>query len=257
MTGNITVAKSWNELNQWQVQEVAHLYLNTSVEDFADAYLKMIFVVYQKSSDKSARRWLKKLLKDVPVSELQKHTGWLLTTTDFYKFPEVSGLIKPADRLENITIRQFSTIDTFFHSWNKDKTILNLKRLVASLYRVKEQFDDIDLVDVDAITRKLSIRKLESIALAYMFTRMRITDKYPIVFPKKVESEEEELKPVFSKKDVDYVPFDKAILAMSMDELQPLGKKQDVNVVRIYEFFAVLSESIIYHKQKAKAYEGK
>ena len=46
MQGNITVAKSWNQLNDWQVAEIAHLYLNTPVEDFADAYLKMIFIIY-------------------------------------------------------------------------------------------------------------------------------------------------------------------------------------------------------------------
>lgn len=45
MTGNITVAKSWNELNQWQAQEIAHLYLNTAVDDFADAYLKRLISI--------------------------------------------------------------------------------------------------------------------------------------------------------------------------------------------------------------------
>ena len=121
MQGNITVAKSWNQLNDWQVAEIAHLYLNTPVEDFADAYLKMIF----------------------------------------------------------------------------------------------------------------------------------------IVFPAPKEEEEEEFKPIFTKKNQPYVPFDKVIVGMSMDELQPLGKKQDVNDVRIYEFLSVLSESILYHREKAKANERK
>ena len=69
--------------------------------------------------------------------------------------------------------------------------------------------------------------------------------------------EEEEFKPIFTKKNQPYVPFDKVIVGMSMDELQPLGKKQDVNDVRIYEFLSVLSESILYHREKAKANERK
>ena len=87
---------------------------------------------------------------------------------------------------------------------------------------------------------------------------MHIQDLFPIVFPKKKEEdEEEELKPVFKKKEEKYVPFDRAVLAMAMDELQPLGKKQDINQVRIYEFFSVMSESIIMNKAKQEAHARK
>lgn len=258
MQGNITVAKSWNELNSWQLQEIAHLYLNTKPEDFAQAYLQMIFVVFQQSPKTADRNFLRRLLNEVTVSELEKHTAWLLSTTNFYQFPEVPGLIKPADALGDITIRQFSTIDTFFHFWNKDKTPLNLKRLVASLYRVKEKFSDLDLPEVDKITKDLPEKQMQAIALTYLFTRMMIADRFPIVFPKQPEeTEEEKLKPVFKKKDKEYIPFDKMIVGISMDELQPLGTKQQANEVLIYEFLSVLSESIIYNKAKQKANAGK
>lgn len=81
---------------------------------------------------------------------------------------------------------------------------------------------------------------------------MYIADKFPIVFPKKVKSEEEELMPVFKKMEEQYIPFDKTIIAMSMEELQPLGKKQDANNVRISEFMSVLSETMLYHEKKNK-----
>ena len=144
MQGNITIAKSWSQLNDWQVAEIAHLYLNTPVEDFADAYLKMILIVYQKSQDKKSQKFLRRLLKEVPISELEKHTTFLKETIDLHKFPEIPGLIKPADRIANITIRQFSTIDTFFFQWNKERSLLNLKRLVATLYRINEKYDDLE-----------------------------------------------------------------------------------------------------------------
>lgn len=257
MEGNITVATSWNKLNDWQLAEIAHLYLNTKPEDFADAYLKMIFIVFQKSPEKKDREFLKKLINEVPISELEKHTTYLREKTDLYRFPEIPGLIKPVDRLRNITIYHFSAIDTYFHYWFQDKKLLNLKRFVASLYRVNEEYDELDLPKVDAVTRHICVKKMEAIALAFWFTKMYIQDQFKIVFPVKNKTEEEKLKPVFKNSNVDYVPFDKAILAMAMDELQPLGKKQDINKVRIYEFFPVMSESIIYNQAKQKANEGK
>jgi len=105
------------------------------------------------------------------------------------------------------------------------------------------------------ITDQIPEKQMEAIALAYLFTRKYIEDKFKIVFPKKETEEKEKLQPVFKKKDEEVIPFDKALVAMAMDELQPLGKKQDINNVRIYEFLSVLSESILYHKRKAN--EGK
>jgi len=259
MSQSIWIATSWNELNEWQLQEIAHLYINTPAEKFPEVYPRMISIVYQKEDTAIHRFELFKLIRNVPMSELGKFTTFLLEENNYYRFPAISGLIKPSDRLGNITIRQFSTIDTFFHQWNMDRTLIKLKRLVASLYRIKEKYDDLDLPVVDEITRNIPVKQMEAVALAYLFTRMSIAEQYKVVFPEQKEESEEEkkLKPVFKKKAQQYIPFDKIIIGLSMDELQPLGKKQDINDVRIFEFLSVLSESILYHKEKAKAYEGK
>ncbi|WP_278381009.1 hypothetical protein [Chryseobacterium arthrosphaerae] len=257
MAEYITVARSWNELNDWQLQEISHLYLNTPIDDFAEAYGEMILIVYQKSPDLKARLELKRLTANVPITELAKYTEYLKDKNDLYRFPEIPGVIKPADKIENISARQFSTIDTYFFKWNKERTSLNLKRLVATLYRLNDQYDDLDLRSVSMITDKIPEKQMEAIALAYMFTRRNIEERFPIVFPKTPETDQEKLQPVFKKKENTMVPFDKALLAMAMDELQPLGKKQDVNNVRIYEFLSVMSESIVYHKAKQKSNEGK
>jgi hypothetical protein len=156
---NITIAKSWNELNDWPINEIAHLYLNANPENFADAYLKMIFIVFQKSNSLKSRLFLKKILRQIPVSELEKHTDFLLNKTDFYKFPEISGLIKPADRLRNITIFHFSAVDMFFHAWFQEKSLLNLKRFVASLYRINRVKSD----DLEA--QYLAIHDAEKLAI--------------------------------------------------------------------------------------------
>lgn len=257
MQGNIKIARSWRELNDWQISEIAHLYLHTAVDDFPEAYEKMIKIVYQKSPEVKSVRWRKKLFQEVPISELEKHTGFLKEKMDFHHFPEIPGLIKPADRLGDITARHFSTIDTYFFLWNKDRSLINLKRLVATLYRLNETFDDLHLVAVSKITDKISEKQMSAIALAYLFSRRVIEDDFTVVFPKKKEeTEEEKLKPVFTKKDNEFVPFDKALIGMAMDENQPLGKKQDVNNVRIYEFLSVMSESIIL-KEKQNQNAGK
>ena len=132
-----------------------------------------------------------------------------------------------------------------------------LVRVVTFNISKNEKYDDLDLEKVAKITDKISEKQMHAIALAFLFTRKYIEEKFPIVFPPPKEEEEEEFKPIFTKKNQPYVPFDKVIVGMSMDELQPLGKKQDVNDVRIYEFLSVLSESILYHREKAKANERK
>ncbi|WP_139423365.1 hypothetical protein [Chryseobacterium mulctrae] len=254
MAEYIEIAKSWDGLNEWQLQEIAHLYLNTPVEDFSEAYIQMIIIIYQKSTSNSDLYNWDKLRRNVPLSELSKYTTFIKEKADFYSFPDIPGLIKPADAIGDITVRQFNAIDTYFYFWNKDRTTLNLKRLVASLYRIKEEYDDLDIAAVDAITRKIPVKQMEVIALAYLFTRNEISKTFKVVFPEaKKDSEEKKLQPVFTKKDDQFIPFDKIIIGMSMDELQPLGKKQDVNKVRVYEFLSVLSESILYHRAKAKA----
>lgn len=69
--------------------------------------------------------------------------------------------------------------------WNKEKSLLNLKMLVATLYRFKDQYDDLDLRNVATITDKIPEKQMEVIALAYMFTKRNIEESFPIVFPKK------------------------------------------------------------------------
>lgn len=254
---DIKVPTSWRELNEWQVQEIAHLFLNAQPND-VEVYIKMILICYQKSNSYSDFKKMKKIAKEITISDLEEHVQFLQNSTDFHSFPEIEGLIKPSDRIENITIRQFSTIDTFFHFWNTDRSEINLKRLVATLYRKNEKFDDLDLIEVSKITDKIPVKKMEAIALAFLFTLMHIEDRFPIVFPKpKEETEEDKLTPVFHRKENKFVPFDKVIVGMAMDELQPLGKKQDADQVRVYEFLGVLSESIMYHKAKAAAHGGK
>lgn len=258
MTGNIKIARSWRELNDWQLQEIADIYINCQPEEFAQAYEKMILILFQKEATYSGRSFLYKLTAEIPISELEFDARFLIDTTDHHTFPVIPGLIKPADRLGDITAKHFSTIDTYFFNWNRDRSLINLKRLVATLYRLEEKFDDLHLIPVSKITDKIPKKQMSVIALAYLFSRIVLEDSFPLVFPvKKEEQDEDKLEPKFKKKEADFIPFDKAIIGMAMAENKPLGKKQDVNNVRIYEFLSVMSESIIINQQKEKINAGK
>jgi len=155
MQGNITVAGSWNDLNDWQLQEIAHLYLNTPVDDFADAYLKMIFIVYQKSPDTKSRLWLRRLLKEVPVSELEKHTKYLKEKSDLFRFPDIPGLIKPADRIENISIIVKTKCPNFQNKMSK-KTAHGRLSLSYSIINRSGLYISFTLVSGSNVLKRLS-----------------------------------------------------------------------------------------------------
>lgn len=251
----ITVAQSWSGLNEWQIAQIAHLYLHSTEENFAQSYEKMIFAVFQKQRGIMSKLKLYKTLRQVPISEMGKHTQFLLKETNLYTFPEIPGLLKPADRLGNISIKQYSAIDSFFYAYDQDRTELKLNRFVASLYRLQEDYDELLLPEVSKITSALHLHTKERIALAYKFTTFLLWKLFPVVFPPKKEEETPELQPVFKKKENRYIPFEKIMIGLAMDELQPMGKKQDIDKTRIYEFMNVLTESILFHKERQKQHE--
>lgn len=266
MPKKITVAESWSQLSRWQLQELANIFFNLS-DDFVKDYQKMILILFQKKNTFMHQLRLKMLIRQVPISSLEPFAKFLLEKPQYYFFPEVPGLVKPADRLGDLTIKHFSVIDTLFHQWQEQKTTLALRRFVASLYRIDKRFWISKLIRkhyytasfnsqllpvVSQITDKLSVKEMEAIAFIYSNTRRYIWDRYPVIFPKSIEEKEDELKPNFRKKDV-YTPFKKIIVGLAMDEVKPLGNLHECNKTLIYDFMDTLSESIIYHRNKAKA----
>lgn len=261
---NIKVVTSWRELNDWQLEEIAHLYLNTSVEDFENAYFKMILILFQRKNTFWAKLRLHRIIRQIPFSTLAKYGSFLIEKTDFHTFPEIKGLIKPADRIANLTAKHYSVCDAFFDAWEKAPSELNLRRFVASLYLLPSAnsnqpsvFDELLLPKIAEITDKISPKKRARIALAYKFTRFHIYEKYPIIFPKKKENEDNSFQPLFQKKEPKYISFDKVINSLVFSEEQPLGTKQEADNTRVYHFLNILTESIIRHREKEKMYAHK
>jgi hypothetical protein len=249
MSQNITVAKSWQELNAWQIKEISCAYLTADPEKFDATYFRLITILFQKNKGFWRKLKLKKLLWSIPVSSLEPFARFLLKNPEIYKFPDIKGLIKPADRIGDLTIKQFSVIDTLFHQWYEDKSELKLRRLVASLYRLQNEFNSQDLPKVAKVTDRISGKTMLSIAFSYMNVRRYITERYPVVYPKPVEDNAED-KPVFKKKET-YTSFSKVITGMALDELKPLGNLKECNNTLVYDFHDTLSETIQYHKNRA------
>lgn len=249
MSKKINVAKTWHELNDWQIQEIAHAYMTTDPDKFDETYFQLILILFQQKKGFLKNLKLQILLRNIPISILEPFARFLLLKPEIYKFPEIKGLKKPADRIGDLTIKQFSVVDTLFHQWYEDKSDIKLKKLVASLYRFGSIFNSQELPRIAKVTSKISRKKMLQIAFSYMNVRRYITDRYKVIYPVP-EKEESEAKPVFKKLN-SYTPFSKVITGMALDELKPLGNLRECNNTLVYDFHDTLTETIIYHKNRA------
>ena len=244
---NITVATSWAELNAWQLQEIVDLYLNFSEENFKKSFDQMIIILFQKKKGFWNRLKLRKLLFKVPISELYQFGQFLLEAPKLHQFPQFDCLIQPADRLGDISIKQFSFMDQFYNTWMDTKSDKFLRALCASIYRLSKTFDEQDLKLIAKFTDKLSRKERQVIGFTYMSCYHHITDTFETVWPKPKKKVGEEKK-TFKKPK--FKPFSEVIINVAMNELQPLGNLHSTNDTRIYEFLNVLTKILIQQKEQ-------
>lgn len=253
---NYIVATTWKELNDWQLGKIAMLLLNTTQEKITEDYLYMLLILFQKSERKKDKRAFHKLISQVPMSELRPYAQFLLEPPiGIHSFPVLAGLRPPADRLGDISIKQFSYADNIFYLWRSTKKEVYLRQLVATLYRFQSQeFNRQKLPQIAQTTDTISIETAYQIGLTYLSVRNYITDKYPKIFPKPPLEEEKQIQPVF-RNDREYIPFSKIIMGMAMDERQPLGALEKCNQTLIYDFLDIFEESIIRQEKIKKEYD--
>ena len=199
-------------------------------------------------------RTQQQLLQEVPFTALWQYAEPFLTTEKLYHFRELTKMIAPAPRLANLTIKQFSVADSIYYrlrlSQYQDELLL--RQLMASLYNLPDTlFDVLNLPKVAEHTDKAAITTAYEVAFAYTCCREYIIGKYPKVFSSPSSSQKGE-KPVF-RKEAAYTPFSKIISVMAMDKHQPLGNWHQCNATRVYDFFEVLTESILQAEQRAKS----
>ena len=251
---DITIPQTYEELNKQQRGALCRILL--TLDNTEETPLGIIKVLISHLPNRTQQQ----LLQEVPFTALWQYAEPFLTTEKLYHFREVTKMIAPAPRLANLTIKQFSVADSIYYrlrlSQYQDELLL--RQLVASLYNLPDTpFDVLNLPQVAEHTDKAAITTAYEVAFAYTCCREYIISRFPKVFSAKDERQkkkEEDSSFVFRNSSLkNYTPFSKIISVMAMDKHQPLGNWHQCNATRVYDFFEVLTESILQAEQKAKS----
>ncbi len=242
---------AWNELNDWQLEQLAFLWFNPKkANTFAATYLNMLEVLFRKKAGGcSWLRW-QCLLRRVPVSRLRAYGNFLLEMPKCYRFPEVrikgKKLVKPSDRLGDMPMEQFSAADALFFRWRTTQDEIYLRQLVASLYTLEGQFSPFKLPAVAQYTDCLRPSQRYFVGMVFMSIQQYIRGRYPNIFPAPVK--EKPLRPVFKPREK-YRSFAVLIRTMAMEERQPLGNLENCKRTRVYDFMNMLEEMILRYEK--------
>lgn len=249
---DITIPQTYEELNEQQRGALCSILLTSS--PFGGGGGRLPLRIIKTLIWHLPNHTQQQLLLQVPFTTLWQYAEPFLTTEKLYHFREVTKMVAPAPRLANLTIKQFSVADSLYYrlrlSQYQDELLL--RQLMASLYNLPDTpFDVLNLPQVAEHTDKTPITTAYEVAFAYTCCREYIIGKYPKVFTSPSSTQRGE-KPVF-RKEATYTPFSKIISVMAMDKHQPLGNWHQCNATRVYDFFEVLTESILQAEQRAKS----
>ena len=242
---DITIPQTYEELSEQQRGALCRILLTL------DNTEKTPFRIIQILLSHLPKRTQQQLLLQVPFTVLWQYAEPFLTTEKLYHFPDLTKMVAPAPRLANLTIKQFSVADSLYYrlrlSQYQDELLL--RQLMASLYNLPDTpFDVLNLPQVAEHTDKAAITTAYEVAFAYTCCREYIISRFPKVFASPSSTQRGE-NPVF-RKEAAYTPFSKIISVMAMDKHQPLGNWHQCNATRVYDFFEVLTESILQAEQK-------
>ena len=251
---DIKIPQTYEELNEQQRGALCRILL--TLDNTKETPLGIIKVLISHLPNRTQQQ----LLQEVPFTTLWQYAEPFLSTEKLYHFRELTKMIAPAPRLANLTIKQFSVADSLYYrlrlSQYKDELLL--RQLVASLYNFADQpFDVLNLPQVAEHTDKAAITTAYEVAFAYTCCREYIISRFPKVFTAKddkKETKDEGSSFVFRNSSLkSYTPFSKIISVMAMDQHQPLGNWHQCNATRVYDFFEVLTESMLQAEQRAKS----
>ena len=245
---NITIPQTYEELSEQQRGALCRILLTLDNTEKTPVRIIQILLSHLP------KRTQQQLLLQVPFTVLWQYAEPFLTTEKLYHFPDLTKMVAPAPRLANLTIKQFSVADSLYYrlrlSQYQDELLL--RQLMASLYNFAHQpFDVLNLPQVAEHTDKTPITTAYEVAFAYTCCREYIISRFPKVFASPSSTQRGE-NPVF-RKEAAYTPFSKIISVMAMDKHQPLGNWHQCNATRVYDFFEVLTESILQVEQRGKS----
>lgn len=265
---NIKLARSWNELTDKQLEAVAtaleyfHKLKDSSPKEqlpqlFSRLYLSLVKTLLRVNNP--FKVWY--ALRQLPPEEYEQHLEYLLQGNKRTRFPKAFKIKKqlyhpPGDRINNISVKEFSFVDALFYRWRDLKDDRYLDLLCASLYRQSRgPLNEVDprkefftnLVERDVLLwNKVPRRRKLAIAYAYEGSRNYLVAGHKNVFPPapQLSEEEEEARKKNPPPKQPYVPFGKLISAKSEYKPHQLAEVENLNVYKFMGLFDnELSES--------------
>jgi hypothetical protein len=267
---NIQLAKSWNELNEKQLEEVAtalESYRN-NLDRFPSAAAQLSTRLYFQliknllRTNNAVKVWV--ALRQVPPEEYSEHVQFLVLGINRTKFPAAFKIKRntfypPGARLANINLKEFSFADSLWYYWRQKKDDRYLDLLCATLYRTgiganaeydprKAYIKNLVEEDVKLFSRIKKKKKL-AIGYAYEGSRNYIVAQYPNIFPKPPEPPKGEQAEKSPRNKPVYTPFGKLVdFKIGFDP----SKKREVLEMNIHDFFQTYENELIEMKNHKK-----
>lgn len=193
-TINITLPKSWNELTERQLEKIASLFYTRKADRIFHLQVFMILANVRWWQFRKAVR-LYAVVKDVPLSELQKHYAFIYGANDRTAFPEYmitkqDAFFSPMARLVNLTAEEFAMAEDLHALWYKERHRKALEYLAAVLYstapNIRPPFEKNELEIKAALFSTVPMEKLLAMELAYAGCKNYIVGRFPKAFPKRI-----------------------------------------------------------------------
>lgn len=268
----IKIAKSWNQLNEAQLCSLAtaldsyHRLREKETEETKYINYSRLYLCLIKNLLRT-NNFGKVLiaLKQIPPEEYKDHVKFLfeeVTRTKFLPAFKLKGKLyfPPGDRLQNITIKEFSFADSLYYNWRKSNDDRYLDMLCATLYRqgdykwllsslpkneidIRKNFNKVFIEKDAPVFKKLSKKKKLAIAFTYEGCRNYVVKQYPHVFPEPPREEKKKMK----KSRQSYTPFGKLLhFKIQFDH----SKLEAVQSLNIHDFFGPYENELIEMKNK-------
>ncbi len=266
MTLNIKIPTTWNNLSPKQLMEAAYNleYYHSKpaplrkLPDFRQRLYFQLIKILLKSNN-----WIKTYIaiRQITPDNYRTHAKFLfkdITRTNFIPSFKIKGIrfYPPGDRLNNISIQEFSLADSLYFNFRKTNDVRYLNSLCATLYR-RGGGDEIDarkpfnkiLIEQDvAFFSKLTHKKKLAILYCYLGSRNNIVKMHQHVFPTPQKLVDPEGKPI-KQKESPYVPFIQLLQHKVKFDPSKLAETCKLNV---YEFFNNYETELIEIKNLPK-----
>jgi len=243
----INIPKTWNELTQWQLENIALLLFTHEANRQLDVKIfKILMQLRWWQFLKRAK--IRYVLRQVPISELRTHFEFLykkIERTSFLKQLKLKKktYVPPADREANLTADEFAAAESLHQSFRKTKNIEYLQYLAAVLYTLsadtetmRPEFSKLKLPYLVTPFQKLSLKKLLAIELVHFGCKNNLAKRFPKVYPKHSGP----------KKKTSGHGFGKIILEMAKADL---SKHEAIKRVNIFTFHEQFQQDIINAKE--------